>query len=127
MTIDHTLTLDYQLQPGWLSPFIEGLQKGIAVARCCNACSKTTFPPIRTCECNHVEGEWITLSGTADIVHRCDGSEGSFALVRFQGADTHTVVRLADMVESSQVGYLQASQSNSPALVITPGQEKRGG
>jgi len=123
MSIEHQLTLNYQLQTGWLEPFIRGLQHGVATARVCSACRKTTFPPIRVCECNHTEAEWISLSGTARIVHRCDGSEGSHALVQFEGADTHTVVRLDDIVETDSVGFLKAcgtdGVTNTPALIIT--------
>ena len=115
--------LDYQLQTGWLEPFIHGLLQGKAVARCCSACNKTSYPPIRVCECNHVNAEWVNLSGEAKIVFRCDGTEGSFALVQFDGADTQSVVRLDDIEESDTIAYLQRfpadSQNDTPALVLT--------
>lgn len=123
MTIEYQLTLDYQLQAGWLEPFVRGLQQGIAIARCCSACKKTSFPPIRVCECKNTNGEWENLSGKARIVYRCDGTEGSFALVQFAGADTQTVVRLDDMSDADVVGYLKASlvknSIDTPALVLT--------
>ncbi len=119
MTIEYQLTLDYQLQAGWLEPFVNGLQQGIAIARCCSACKKTSFPPIRVCECNHTVGEWVTLSGEARIAHRCDGTEGSFALAKFDGADTQTVVRLDTMADTDITGYLKQTPKNTAALVLT--------
>jgi len=126
VTIEYQLTLDYQLQEGWLEPFVGGLQQGIAVARCCSACKKISFPPIRVCECNHTDGEWVNLSGKARIVYRCDGTEGSFALVQFDGADTQTVVRLDNMSDATKDGYLIKSSIDNaidtPALVLTANQ-----
>lgn len=123
MTIEYQLTLDYQLQAGWLEPFIRGLQQGIAVARRCHACEKISFPPLRVCNCHHTHGKWVNLSGGARIVYRCDGTEGSFALVQFDGADTQTVVRLDNMSDAEVIGYLKKSPSenpnNTPALVLT--------
>ena len=59
----------------------------------------------------------------ARIVYRCDGSEGSFALVQFDGADTQSVVRLEAMAEADVVGYLHsnpaASPIGTPAMVLT--------
>ena len=120
MTIAHTLTLDYQLQSGWLEPYVQGLLQGSALARCCSACKKTSFPPVRVCECNSSDGEWVGLTGEARILNRCDGSDGSYALVHFKGADTNTVVQLKDMAECNQVGYLQTPESSNPALVLAP-------
>jgi len=120
MTIKHNLTLEYQLQTGWLEPFVQGLQQGVAMGRACTACKKTTFPPIRTCECGQADGEWVALSGLARIVHRCDGTEGSFALVQFEGANTESVVCLENMDASVSIGYLKASGTDKPAMVIAP-------
>jgi len=135
MSIDYQLTLDYQLQSGWLEPFVQGLQQSKVVAMRCKACRKTTYPPVHACHCHLIEAEWVTLSGKARIVHRCDGTEGSFALVQFDGADTQTVVRLNDMALDDVFGYLQATieqnestQTTShgpkklPAMVLAPRQ-----
>ena len=119
MTINYQLTLDYQLQAGWLEPYVQGLQQGNAIARCCSACKKTSFPPIRVCACHHTTGDWINLSGEAHIVHRCEGSEGHFALVQFDGADTQTVVRLDAMENNAVTGYLQQAPANTAELVLT--------
>lgn len=128
MSVDYTLALNYQLQSGWLQPYVQGLLQGHATARCCIACNRTSFPPIRVCKCQHTEGTWTRLSGAARIVHRCDGTDGSFALVQFDGADTQTVVRLDAMPETDQLGYLRCPQSansfEAPALVLTAYQHK---
>jgi len=108
----YRLTLDYQLHPGWLEPYIRGIQQGSAIARCCSACKKTSFPPIRVCECRHTKGEWVSLSGKAHIVNRCTGTEGDFALVQFAGADTQTVVRLDNISDAEHSGYLQVTNSD---------------
>ena len=121
MTVAHSLTLDYQLQPGWLAPYVKGLQKGIAMARRCSACKKVSFPPVRVCDCRSSNGAWVYLSGEARLVYHCDGADGSFALVRFEGADTSTVVRLKSEIEIGQIGYLQASESGNPALELAHG------
>ena len=118
MTIDYRLTLDYQLQAGWLEPFINGLLQGDAVARRCSACAKTTFPPIRVCACQHTEGDWVNLSGKAEITYRCEGADGNFALVQFEGADTQTVVRLNAMTDVDDIGYLQCT--SDPQLTSNP-------
>ena len=73
---------------------------------------------MRVCECRSSNGAWLYLSGEARLVYHCDGADGSFALVRFEGADTSTVVRLEDRLEIGQIGYLQASESGNPALVL---------
>ncbi len=129
MTIDYQLTLEYTLQSGWLEPFVRGLQQGIATARRCTSCEKTSYPPIRVCKCNHTGGEWVRLSGEAHIVHRCDGSEGSFALVQFIGADTRTVVRLENMPEPDAIGYLKSpltkNANDKPVLVLTTDQQDK--
>jgi len=118
LTIAHTLTLEYQLQAGWLEPYIHKLLQGKALARRCSACNNTSFPPLRVCQCGTAGGEWTELSGEARILNRCDGSEGSYGLVHFHGADTNTVVQLLDIPECSHKGYLQMPESGKPALVL---------
>lgn len=112
MISPYQLTLNYKLHPGWLEPYLRGLHQGIAVARCCSACKKVSFPPIRVCECQHTSGEWVSLSGEAHIVNRCTGTEGDYALVQFAGADTKTVVRLDNISNADDIGYLQVTQSD---------------
>ncbi|MEP3276751.1 MAG: hypothetical protein ABJN26_23135 [Stappiaceae bacterium] len=118
--IPHDVRLTYSLSPGWMTPFVEGLSKGDAVARRCARCAFVSFPPIRTCECGTAEGNWVTLSGTADICFRTHGSAGDFALVAFDGADTKSVVRLEKFPLVQTAGKLLPQEIPLPALVLHP-------
>jgi len=113
------MTLDYTLNPGWMAPFVDGLKAGQAMARCCEGCHATSFPPLRSCECGAVDGSWVTLSGSADILYRTTGADGEFGLVHFDGATTKTTVRLVDMAADDTRGWLLASEGNLPALQLT--------
>lgn len=126
---NYNLSLDYQLAPGWLQPYTEGLSQGFAVSRCCSNCDRTSFPPVRTCTCGQTAGTWVTLKGTASVIHCTFGQDGEFALVKFDGADTSTVVKLCGSDEvinlSHQAGTsvnltgsLQSSNSTMPELVL---------
>lgn len=107
--VPYTLSLDYTLHPGWMAPFVEGLQAGLAVARRCAACGQTAFPPQRLCACGEGDGVWMTLAGDANITFRTEGADGAFALVVFDGADTAAVVRLSGLAADQTRGTLQAS------------------
>lgn len=115
--IPHHLALDYTLHPGWMAPFVDGLQKGLAMARRCDACATTTFPPQRICDCGGTQASWITLNGHAAITFRTAGADGPFALARFDGADTSAVVRLHDLPLNETRGTLHTSGT---ALVLGP-------
>lgn len=122
------LTLDYQLNSGWLQPFTEGLVSGQAVAWRCTDCQRTSFPPLRTCSCGQSTGEWTPLSGEAEIQYLTQGVDGAFALARFKGADTSTVVKLqfADLANdwilaessSTLTGRLRPLDGACPELVL---------
>ncbi len=116
--ISYQLQLDYALHPGWMAPFVEGLRDGQAVARSCGVCSRVSFPPVRICDCGEADGTWTTLTGTAEVTLRTTGSDGQFALVRFEGADTSSVVRLQDNVEGH--GALRASEGDVPKMILGP-------
>lgn len=118
--INHTLSLDYQLTPGWMLPYIQGLFDGHAIARQCVSCMQTSFPPVRVCRCGQSQAKWVQLSGQAKLVHRSQGSDGDFALVHFNGADTQAVVRLTGFNEDQFTGKLHASTEPLPALVLHP-------
>jgi len=122
MSIRFSMPLDYQLQTGWLEPYVEGLQRGIAIGRCCDHCHRITFPPVRVCTCTTTSGQWVQLSGLADIIHRCDGADGSFALAQFEGVHTLSVVRLQSMDKNTTEGMLKASGPDTPALIVEPRQ-----
>ena len=118
--ITHQLTLDYTIATGWFRPFVEGLQTGQANARRCDTCRRVSFPPVRVCECGSAEGTWEVLSGDAVILHRTDGSDGSFALVQFNGADTHSVVRVVGIPSESSAGILVVAAVGLPQLCLGP-------
>lgn len=126
---NYALSLEYQLTPGWLKPYTDGLNQGRAVAWCCTACQRTSFPPIRTCACGQITGNWVTLSGYAVVIHYTFGQDGEFALARFDGADTSSVVKLCfagealndhqQAIPGTRIsGSLQASISATPELVL---------
>ncbi len=118
--IAHRITLDYALGPGWLAPFIEGLQKGDLLGRRCSGCAKVHVPPVRTCDCGETTGSWQPLSGAARIVVETRGADGAFALVQFDGADTQSVVRLAGVADGDTRGKLCPSDGDTPAMVLGP-------
>ena len=123
--IAHHLTLDYTLAPGWMAPFVEGLQAGKAMARRCEACQAVSFPPLRVCPCGGREASWVALSGRADILFRATGRDGDFALVRFEGASTNTTLALVDMGPKARRGVLLRSYGPLPALRLTSDRRAR--
>lgn len=117
--INKSFTLDYRLSAGWLKPWVDGLFVGKAVGRVCAECKNISFAPIRACICGGLDGSWIELPGTASIIHRTDGLDGSFALARFDGADTNCVVRLKDFAADLTRGQLAAADNGLPALILS--------
>ncbi|MEP6017672.1 MAG: hypothetical protein ABJ251_04195 [Paracoccaceae bacterium] len=117
--ISHHLVLDYNLTSGWMMPFIEGVKAGVATGRHCSDCAKVSFPPLRICPCGSANGTWVALSGQAEIIWRTDGSDGSFALARFEGANTLSSVKLIDVSADTTHGQLIASDGDLPMLLLT--------
>jgi len=107
----HRLTLDYTLGEGDLHPYLDGLRKGRAMAARSPNSNRKTFPP-------SLPGDWVELSGLATITVRTDGSDGSFALVRFDGADNQAVARLENPEQSGDRARLVASADGPPALRV---------
>ena len=118
--IAHRLELDYTLHPGWLTPFIEALSEGRALARRCSDCGKVSFPPVRVCPCGNSDGTWHHLTGAGQIIHRTTGSDGDFALVQMEGANTMAVMRLSDMAPSALSGQIITPPTAQPALCLGP-------
>ena len=122
--INHSMTLDYSLAPGWMAPFIEGLKGGQARAKQCAHCHRVSFPPVRTCSCGGLEQDWIELTGTAQLIYQCVGLDGHFAMVRFTGADTLSVVKLKGFEHlapgNNNQGVLLAARAEMPAMVVGP-------
>ena len=117
--IEHRLTLSYRLGAGWLTPWVEALGIGKALGYRCAECRKTSFPPERCCSCGCTEGAWEPLSGEAEIVERTDGPEGSFGLVRFDGAQTHSSARLDGVAMAARRARLKPVGEGLPAIVLT--------
>ena len=117
--ISHHLALDYTLSSGWMTPFVEGVKAGVATGRQCSDCPKVSFPPVRICHCGSTNGTWIGLSGQAEIIWRTDGCDGSFALARFEGANTLSSVKLIDVDADTTHGKLVASEGDQPMLLLT--------
>lgn len=111
----HRLVLDYTLTVGRLQPWLDGLRAGQAVGLSCGTCGQTSFPPQRRCTCGSTSEDWITLPGTGTVVQRTDGPEGSFALVRFDGASALTTVRLKNPEARGNRGRLAAVPEGPPA------------
>ena len=81
------VTLDYTLGAGWLTPWLDGLRDGKAVASTCSACETAYFPPLRNCpSCRENTNGWRTLNGGATVLFRTSGTDGDVAMVRFDGA-----------------------------------------
>ena len=117
--IEHPLILDYQLNAGWLTPYIDGLQEGKLIAHQCASCSRTSCPPVRSCICGNTDGRWKQLKGTASILQRTTGADGDFAMVRFDGADTLSVVALDTVSLSATTVVIKTTNSKLPQLILT--------
>lgn len=109
--MNHRLTLDYKLGEGALQPYLDGLRTGRAMAARCPETNRTSLPP-------SLPGEWVELAGQGTITVRTDGSDGSFALVRFDGADNQAVARLENPEQSGSRVKLVASPDGPPALRV---------
>ena len=120
----HTLRLDYDLAAGWLQPFVAGLAGGVATARRCERCRRVSFVPLRVCDCGETQGAWIDLPGTATVELATEGADGHFGLVRFDGADTRTVVRLNGFGPDDRRGTIVQPPSDLPAIVLHPTSDK---
>lgn len=89
-----TVALEYSLAEGWLSPWLDGLRTGKAVASTCAACGDAQFPPLRCCpNCGAPCDGWKTLEGGATVMFRTTGTDGDFALARFDGAGGGAIAR----------------------------------
>ncbi len=122
--IRHDLTLAYELPPGWLSPWIDGLTKGKAVARKCAACGRVSFVPQRVCDCGSDKGTWVELSGRVKILRRTSGTEGEHCLAQFEGADIACVARLRNFAPGITHGHLVPSAKDVPMLILEPASDE---
>jgi uncharacterized OB-fold protein len=110
------LSLDVTAGEGFLAPYLDGLRRGEAIAGHCAACGRTALPPEPRCRCGASPSEMRRLSGKAAILWRTTGTDGDAALVRFDGADTLSVARLAAVGPATRV---RLAASDEAALVVT--------
>jgi len=66
--------------------------------------------------CGYNAFDWVELSGSAQIVWRTDGTQNSFALVKFDGADTTSTVGIVNPKITNTNGTLVAPQGDAPGL-----------
>jgi uncharacterized OB-fold protein len=111
------LSLDVTMGEGFLDPYLDGLRRGVAVAGHCAACGRTALPPEPRCRCGAAVARMHSLPGDAAILWATDGVDGAAALVRFDGADTLSVARLAGTGPATR-GRIVAD--DGAALVIAP-------
>lgn len=114
------LSLSYDLSPGWLAPYVDGLRVGQAVGARCTSCDRVSFPPLRSCPCGGRASIWADLPGTASLRFRSTGSDGDFALVAFDGATGLAVVRLDGFGPDDRFGRISAATGPRPALILRP-------
>lgn len=117
----HTLTLDYTIGEGWLTPWVDGLREGQPIASSCSACESAQFPPLRICpNCRIPSDRWTKLEGRAAVQFRTDGSDGAFALARFAGAQGAAVVRVEDLPNTEKYGRLLPAMDGPLVIRLGP-------
>lgn len=89
-----SLSLHMDAGEGFHARYPDGLRRGEAIAGRCTACGRTALPPEPRCTCSAAVAEMHRLPGSATILWATAGSEGTAALIRFDGADTLSVARL---------------------------------
>lgn len=122
----YQMILDYTVPVGDLEPYFEALQEGIALASACGNCGAVAFPARTRCGiCGGVDMQWKQLAGSAHVLFRTDTRSGSFALVKFVGADTGSTVGLIDSENKVTTGRLAAATGDRPGLwLVLDAQEK---
>ena len=113
MSITERLDITYGIEPGVLSPYIDGLRAGQAVARRCRQCGRVSFPPDRTCRCGAQDFVWSTLSGLGRLLVVTTIGGQQVALVQFKGADNSALARvIGDQCREGQPATIVASASS---------------
>jgi len=115
------ISLDYTLGEGWLAPWLDGVREGKALASNCAVCSAAHFPPLRVCPACRVPCDgWRALSGGGLIVHRTTGTDGDFAMVRFDGARGAAIAPADELPEGTTRVALAPCDDDPPRLVLVP-------
>lgn len=113
------VTLEYALGEGWLAPWLDGLREGRPVASTCSACGDAHFPPLRVCPtCRSRCVGWRNLGGGATILCRTQGTDGDFAMARFDGARSATIARADGLPENATRAVLAACPDDPPFLSL---------
>ena len=116
--MNYRMTLDYTIPFGDLTPYFDALTEAKALASTCTACDHVAFPARTSClRCGSKQFNWTELPGTATVLFGTDGPTGSFALVRFDGADTNSTVALVNSPHAQTPrGRLIAPPEEHPGL-----------
>ncbi|MEP2892758.1 Zn-ribbon domain-containing OB-fold protein [Tateyamaria sp.] len=113
------VNLNYTLGAGWLTPWLDGLRNGKAVASTCTACDAAHFPPLRACPtCRQNTDGWCTLNGTAKVLFRTNGTDGDIAMVQFDGASSACIARADTLPEGTTRCALTTSTDNPPTPTL---------
>ncbi len=111
------ISLDYTISEGALKPYFDALLSGKALASLCQVCGHVAFPARASCiACGSGEMDWTALSGTSNIIYRTDGAKSAFALAKFDGADTQTIVALTNPACKATTGSLSKPVGERPGL-----------
>ncbi|MEP2531500.1 zinc ribbon domain-containing protein [Shimia sp.] len=122
----HRLTLDYSVPVGDLAPYFDALAEGKALASECSGCGFVAFPARNLCgACGCRDMKWRQLEGSARLLFRSDGNS-SFALVKFDGADTKSTVGLIHPERTTQTGELAAPLGDAPGLWLALADDNEG-
>ena len=117
----HRVTLDYSLGEGWLAPFLDGLRQGKAMASLCPNCDAAHFPPLRVCPTCRAPCEgWRALGGGATVLHRTGGSDGDFAMARFDGASGAAIADAGALPPDATRALLAPCPDDPPGLALIP-------
>lgn len=115
------MVLEYTLGEGWLSHWLDGLREGRAIGSSCSACDDVQFPPLRVCpNCRTLSDGWKELSGGATILFRTDGTDGAFALVRFDGARSSAIVGAGGLPPGATRATLAPCPEDPPVPTLIP-------
>ena len=120
MIINKKLELTYNLSFGVMSKWLTELTKGQALALKCLNCNNVSFPPQKVCGCGSKISCWIKLSGVAKILSKTSGQDGSYAIAKFEGCSSSSVVRLKNFKEYETKGKLTPSSMSNPSIILTP-------
>lgn len=115
------LELNYTVEEGWLSTWLDGLRVGKAIASTCSTCDAVQFPPLRACpKCRTPSDGWRTLDGGATVLFRTNGTDGDFAMVQFDGASSAAIARSDALATEATRAMLAPSSVDPPQLSLSP-------